>query len=135
MPCRTKFGVRLSFGRGKPGEGMKPLYAVSIIILGLPTLLAAQRSPSRPLITGIANVAVYETNLAQSKRFYVGLLGLPESDARTYRVNPLQSVRVDPLPKGAADHLESITFATADVNALRRYLIGRHVVVCEKLRT
>ncbi len=119
---------------------MKFLSGFTAVVLGLPMLLGAQHSQSRPPITGIANVSVYASNQAESRHFYADLLGFPRTGtqgnavAQLYRVNPLQSIRVDSLPEGVADHLESVVFATSNVDALRRYLLERNIEVPDKVR-
>jgi catechol 2,3-dioxygenase-like lactoylglutathione lyase family enzyme len=127
--------VYLSLRKARQMLKITLFYPVIAAVLGLPTLLAARQPPSRPPITGIANVSVYASNPARSQHFYGDLLGFPESGAQLYRVNSLQSIRVDPLPHGVANHLESVAFATPNVDALRRYLLGRHVEVPEKVQT
>jgi catechol 2,3-dioxygenase-like lactoylglutathione lyase family enzyme len=116
------------------------LFFTLILILDLPMLLPAQHSTSRPPITGIANVSVYASSPGQSRQFYAKLLGFPETSvernpaAQRYKVNQLQFIQVDPLPNGVADYLESVAFATPDVEALRRYLLSKNVVIPDKVR-
>ncbi len=104
-------------------------------------MAGAQNPLSRPPITGIVRVSVYDSNPSQSQKFYADLLGLARagtnslSNGSTYQVGSAQWIEVDPLPKGVADHLESITFATANVEQLRRYLLDKHVPVPDTVVT
>ncbi len=115
--------------------------AVSALFAGLSLMTGAQTRPLRPPITGIAQVSVYDSNPLQAQSFYAGLLGLPRmgrnpgTGGSVYQVSSLQSIEVDPLPKGQADDLESITFATANVEQLRLYLLDSHVQIPGRVQT
>lgn len=111
------------------------------IFAGLSVVGSAQSRPLRPPITGIAQVSVYDASPLQAQSFYAGLLGLPrmernsETGGSVYQVSPAQLIEVDPLPKGQADHLESISFATANVDQLRLYLLARYVPLSRGVQT
>jgi len=94
-------------------------------------------APQRPPITGVSHIAVYAAHPAVSERFYVHDLGAvkgsdPEraSGARYYFA-PTQFVEVLPLPEGwtSFGRLDHVAFTTTDVEALRRYLIDKHVAL------
>jgi catechol 2,3-dioxygenase-like lactoylglutathione lyase family enzyme len=74
--------------------------------------------------------------MAQARHFYGTFLGLPESGTthQRYRVNANQAVEVDPLPRGVANHLEAVAFATADAEALRRYLLVQRIDVPDSVK-
>jgi catechol 2,3-dioxygenase-like lactoylglutathione lyase family enzyme len=106
----------------------------------LPTTVFAQASPKRPAITGISHMSVFAADPTASKKFYVGELGFlegtpdPDGNAR-YFASASQYVVVAPLP---ADHgisrLKAVYFATADAEALRRYLAAHAIKVPDHVR-
>jgi catechol 2,3-dioxygenase-like lactoylglutathione lyase family enzyme len=112
---------------------MKFLLAAVAVLAGIP--VSAQNVLVRPPIPGIAQVSVYASSMTRSRNFYGKLLGFPEIGAHghRYRVNAQQAIQLDLLPKGMADDLESVAFATADVDGLRRYLLGKGIQVPEKI--
>jgi catechol 2,3-dioxygenase-like lactoylglutathione lyase family enzyme len=112
---------------------MKFLLAAGAVLAGIS--VSAQNVLVRPPITGIAQVSVYASNVAQSRHFYGEVWGFPDSGAHghRYRVSAQQAIQVDPLPKGMAGNLESVAFATADVDGLRKYLVGKGIQVPGKI--
>lgn len=114
---------------------MKSSFFLAAIFCGS-FLAGAQTSYTRPPITGIANVSVYTTDPAKARHFYGDFLGFPESGSlrQQFRVSPTQSITVDPLPQGVTDNLESVGFATTNVDAMRRYLLSRNVAVSGEAR-
>lgn len=130
----------MSFWEGPQVSRIKFFCSVLTLVIFLHISLCAQSSSWRPPITGIAKVAVYASNPVQSRHFYGDFLGFAEdrddgqSATQRYRVSPQQSIEVDPLPQGAANHLEYVAFATPDVAALRRYLLGKHVAVAGNIQ-
>ena len=91
----------------------------------------------RPPITGVSHIAVYAKDSINAERFYAHDLGGlkggdPEQPNGTrYYFSPTQFVEVLPLPSGYASisRLDHVAFATADVDALRIYLMAKHITV------
>lgn len=114
---------------------------VLAIAAGASLVCAAQNNPSRPPITGIATVSVYASDLDKSGQFYGVFLGLGQMAKGTgtpsleYRVNASQSIEVAPLPSGETDDLAYVAFATADADALRRYLLSKSISVQGAIQT
>ena len=108
------------------------------------TLHSAQDSPKRPPIVGISHIGLRTADLAASRKFYSGILGLgepfslddpPGKMLLTYfKVNDHQYVEVFPELKDAKqDRLSHIAFETTDAEQLRAYLASRGVKVGAKL--
>lgn len=108
---------------------------IAVALAWAPGLLTAQKTPTRPPITGIAKVSVYATDLEKSDKFYGQFLGFPRvkagapSSTAQYRVNPRQTIEVVPSPTGETDFLDYIGFATSNIEALRLYLLSRNISV------
>lgn len=110
-------------------------WAIAVSAVVMATAYAAV--PRRPPITGVSHIAVYASHPAVSEHFYVHDLGAvkgtdPESaSGARYYFASTQFVEVLPLPGGwtSFSRLDHVAFATTDVEALRRYLIDRHVAV------
>ena len=90
----------------------------------------------RPAITGISHLTLYADDIPKSESFYSGLLGweqVPATGAASgvrFYANHLQYVELVSPPKaGLADRLESVSFATSDAEALRKYLAAHGVEV------
>jgi catechol 2,3-dioxygenase-like lactoylglutathione lyase family enzyme len=105
-------------------------------IAALATLVLASHADAnetRPAITGISHIAVYDSDFAVVDDFYVHDLGAvkatdPENPAGVrYYFSPTQFAEVLPLPKGwtSASRLDHVAYNTSDADALRRY-IGAH---------
>jgi catechol 2,3-dioxygenase-like lactoylglutathione lyase family enzyme len=91
-------------------------------------------------MTAVSHIAVYSADMAKSEAFYVHDLGAtkradPENPAGIrYYVSPSQFVEVLPLPAAAGKtRLDHIAFATADAEAMRRYLADQLVAVPAKV--
>ena len=103
------------------------------ITLALPTLLLAQ--PPRPRIDGIAHMTVFAADPAASRKFYTAELGFSEGtpDAQgqlRFYASAKQYVVIAPLPAShTTSRLKAIYYATADAEALRRYLAAHAVIV------
>jgi catechol 2,3-dioxygenase-like lactoylglutathione lyase family enzyme len=114
---------------------------VLAVVLTASVSLTAQNASMRPPITGIARVAVYASNLGQSRQFYGAFLGFPQVGAHPasapleFRVNSKQSIEVLPAPNGTADFLAYIAFATSNVESLQRYLLSQKVPIEGKIQT
>lgn len=95
---------------------------------------SAAAAPERPAITGIAHVALYADDYPKSKSFYADLLGWDQQPAGApkpgvrYYANHAQYVELlsPPVP-AQVERLDSVAFATADAEAMRRYLHSRGV--------
>lgn len=115
--------------------------AIAAAMLCGTAVVGGQTNSQRPPITGIARVSVYASDLEKAQQFYGTFLGFPQiaTNAKTvpqeYRVNSVQSIQVEPLPGGETDDLAYVAFATSDVKALRRYLLGKNVPVDGEIRT
>lgn len=103
-----------------------------------------QNAPARPAIVGISHIGLRTADLAASRKFYTGTLGLgepfslddpPGKMLLTYfKVNDHQYVEVFPeLTDAKQDRLSHIAFETTDAEQLRAYLAGRGVRVAAKL--
>ena len=92
-----------------------------------------QLEPKLPRITGIDHVRVYVSDMAKSRAFYSGALGLPADGAicagdtrACFAVNAEQYVELEPVPSPAPrSWLAEIAFATDEAGDLRRYLADR----------
>ena len=96
---------------------------------------AAQISPSRPKITGLAHVRLYSANLDASREFYRKILGLSSGTAGClgitrpcFTVNGHQQIELAQIPGGTPDNLlAEVAFATTDVAQMREYLTAHGV--------
>ncbi len=91
----------------------------------------------RPPITGVDHVAILVSSQSEAERFYVRHLGLqrvPLSGdmAFSYAVNPTQSLETLTGAEKRGSRIDHVAFATADAEALRRYLGTRGVTVPAK---
>ena len=88
--------------------------------------------PKRPEIYGTVLVRLRVTNLEVSRRFYAGILGLPQGNqgcfdpqgaAVCFFINPQQQVELVP---GAAteEGLETLGFRVNDASSIRKFLVG-----------
>jgi catechol 2,3-dioxygenase-like lactoylglutathione lyase family enzyme len=90
---------------------------------------------ARPKIVGIDHVRLYVSDMAKSRAFYSGAMGLPvgggncPSGARTcFAVNALQYVELEPVSSPAPKNwVGEVAFATDDAEGLRRYLLEHGV--------
>jgi catechol 2,3-dioxygenase-like lactoylglutathione lyase family enzyme len=102
----------------------------------------AAKPTVRPAITGVSHIAVYGKDPIKAERFYVhDLGGLKGSDPEQangtrYYFSPTQFVEVLPLPSGYASisRLDHVAFATPGVDALRIYLMSKHITVPNRLQ-
>ena len=91
----------------------------------------AQAAPSRPPVLGVAHVRLMASDLAQARRFYRDLLGLPEvpqaaPNVAIFRVNDRQRVIVRaPLPADRDDRFVDVAFETTDIPDMRRELSSK----------
>jgi catechol 2,3-dioxygenase-like lactoylglutathione lyase family enzyme len=91
--------------------------------------------PVRPKITGIDHVRLYVSDVAKSRAFYSGALGLPASggncpgDTRPcFAVNASQYVELETVPSSAPRNwVAEVAFTTDDADGLRKYLTAHEV--------
>lgn len=122
--------------------------AILILIVVICALVSAARDQSselkRPLITGVAHIAFQVSDLTKARAFYGELLGYDESfqflksdgsPAMTcFKVNERQYIEIVPdLPPDQDDRLSHIAFETADLEAMRVYLLSRGLRTPEKV--
>lgn len=130
----------------KSFQGSRWEIVAGILALLLTAGASAQTAPRRPAITAVAHIALHSSDLAASRRYYGGELGLG-SDWRVqnahgttvsdwYEVNLHQYVELQPgLASADADRLIDIAFETTDARALWRYLKRRGVTVPSHVQT
>ena len=117
---------------------MKPAIAILSLIVVLPA-----QEPRRPPITGLAHVALWAKDVAQSRAFYKDLLGYGEpfdlkntdgSLALTFiKINERQYIELFPEREAGSDRLHHISIETTDAEGLRRYLASRGIPVPERV--
>jgi catechol 2,3-dioxygenase-like lactoylglutathione lyase family enzyme len=119
---------------------MKRLFSLTtVLLLAGGSAFAAQ--PARPPIDAVSHISVYASDPAKAEAFYVHDLGAvkrddPENPKGTrYYFSPVQFVEVLPLPGGppTLNRLDHVAFATADAEALRKYLASRGSAVPAQL--
>jgi catechol 2,3-dioxygenase-like lactoylglutathione lyase family enzyme len=119
---------------------MRLLAGVGIVALALVASLHGGQSsvtPARPKITGIDHVRLYVSDIAKSRAFYSGAMGLPTSGGNCtgnkrpcFAVNADQYVELEAVPSPAPqDWVAEVAFTTTDVEGLRKYLVDRGVAV------
>jgi catechol 2,3-dioxygenase-like lactoylglutathione lyase family enzyme len=98
--------------------------------------LAQPASPARPAITGISHVTLFADDLQKSQQFYGDLLGWDQvpsgaasSGVRFYANHSQYVALLSPPSAGLEDRLDSVAFATADAEAMRKYLGSQGVAV------
>jgi catechol 2,3-dioxygenase-like lactoylglutathione lyase family enzyme len=107
--------------------------AVAAFLVGI---LAAAPQPARPVIAGIAHVAIQTSDLAKARAFYGGLLGYPEAAPKRphtaiFIVNDRQRLIVrDGLPESRDERFVDLAFE-ADVNPMRDWLAGHGMPASE----
>jgi catechol 2,3-dioxygenase-like lactoylglutathione lyase family enzyme len=120
--------------------------AVGFALLAL-TALAASRgasgdnAPARPKITGIEYVKLYVSDMAKSKAFYSGALGLSNPNwkcaciaKQRFMVNAFQYVDLKPVPLPAPKNwVAEIGFQTDDTVGLQKYLVAHGVAAGEAI--
>jgi catechol 2,3-dioxygenase-like lactoylglutathione lyase family enzyme len=101
--------------------------------------MAAQATPVRPKITGVASFAVKVSDLTRARAFYSGVLGLDEAfttkspvggpDLATFKINERQYVYLAPGLSGDESRLLFVGYETDDARAMRTYLASKGVAV------
>jgi catechol 2,3-dioxygenase-like lactoylglutathione lyase family enzyme len=91
---------------------------------------------ARPAITGIAHISLFADDFAKSQNFYADLLGWAQepvgsakSGVRFYANHSQYVELVSPPIPGQLNRMDSIAFATRDVEAMRVYLRAHGVAV------
>jgi catechol 2,3-dioxygenase-like lactoylglutathione lyase family enzyme len=119
---------------------MRHLFLAALAIL-LPTFAPAQNlSAARPPITGISHVTLYADDIPKSEAFYGTLLGWDQQPFTGAAPASLSSVRfyanhaqyvelVAPPKPNLDDRLVSVSFATLNAEALRKYLASKGLAV------
>ena len=108
--------------------------ALALLCLSVP--LWAQ--PNRPAITGVTQVSLKGSDLAQTRTFYGRGLGFVEAfqtgQTTYFKVNDHQYIDVTPgLKDDSEDRLTQVAFETADVRQMRDYLASNGVAVPAKV--
>ncbi len=111
------------------------------IVLLLAFAGASCAAQSRPAILGVSHLAVYTSNAARARHFYVHDLGFlkgadPENPQGVrYYVNREQFIEVLPLPAGAGiNRLDAIGWITTSAEQMRSYLGAHGVAVPDAVR-
>ena len=125
-----------------PGAAVTTRWLAGVGFLVITTAVALhgandQLAPKLPRITGIDHVRVYASDMAKSRAFYSGAMGLPASGAicagdkrACFAVNAEQYVELEPVPSPAPQSwLAEVAFATEDAEDLRWYLVARGINV------
>ena len=116
------------------------LAGVGIVALTLAASLctmATSVASSRPKITGIDHVRLYVSDVAKSRAFYTGAMGLPAGGGNCtgiklscFSVNADQYVELEAVPSPAPqDWVAEVAFSTTDAEGLRKYLLDHGVTV------
>ena len=112
---------------------MRRLTIAVVVLLGCVTAFASD-PPQRPRIFGIARVELFTSDLRAANEFYSPVLGMMRPSncpagcdklppSRAFSVNGLQEIALSPMPSTPPVNLvKEITFATDDIDALRRYV-------------
>jgi catechol 2,3-dioxygenase-like lactoylglutathione lyase family enzyme len=116
-------------------------FVVAVAAALLPAFAAAQSaSAPRPAITGISHVTLFADDLGKSRQFYGDLLGWDQvpsaavnSGVRFYANHSQYVALLSPPSAGLANRLDSVAFATADAEAMRKYLGGQGITVPDKV--
>jgi catechol 2,3-dioxygenase-like lactoylglutathione lyase family enzyme len=106
------------------------------LLLSLALTIPALARTHSPAITGISHLTLFADNIPKSESFYKDLLGWDQIPATStnsgvrFYANHTQYVELVTPPKpGLADRLDSVAFATADAEGLRKYLAAKGVSV------
>jgi catechol 2,3-dioxygenase-like lactoylglutathione lyase family enzyme len=102
--------------------------------------VASQEAPLRPKITGIDHVRIYVTDIEKSRTFYSKLIGVRPGGMCFYTSLPCftvgwtqnQTVLLEKIRSlDTKNWLAEISFATDDVERMRRYLVAHGVSASE----
>ena len=104
---------------------------------------AAQASPERPEIVGLAHVGLFVSDISKSNEFFGHVLGYDHFslDKPTgglmlnyYKVNDHQYIEIYPGLKDDEDRLSHIAFETNDARKMRDYLASKGIKVPQSLK-
>jgi lactoylglutathione lyase len=121
---------------------MKTLLAV---LLAAPLVLSShpQRLISRPKILGVAHMAVFVSDLAKARAFYLDFLGLEESftlpqgdgpvEIAFAKIDDRQWIELFNRPNAGQGQLNHIAIYTDDADAMRDYLATQGVTVPDRV--
>jgi len=94
------------------------------------TLLAADETPTRPPIVGVAHIALETNDMAAERAFYGTGLGFAELAPGRFKVNDHQYIDVAAnLNSETQDRLDNVAFETSNLKQLRAYLAAKGVTV------
>lgn len=109
----------------------------------LPPAAASTFRPPRPLINGIAHIAIYAKDYDGSRAFYREMLGYQEPfslnkadgtpDLTFIKINERQYIELFKEREAGSDRLAHIALETENVELLRRYLGAKGITVPEKV--
>jgi catechol 2,3-dioxygenase-like lactoylglutathione lyase family enzyme len=112
------------------------LPALTLALLNFSHPLAAQRTPARPAITGIAFMRVYESDPPAAGKFYRSLGYQPQTlgALERFAVNPHQWIEFERLPTPPPPgRMAEYGFTTADAATLEKYLKANGVAIAAPL--
>ena len=127
---------------------MKPLVAALLLlgILGLaPHTLSShpQRLVARPKILGVAHMAVFVSDLAKARAFYLDFLGLEESftlpkadgsvEIAFAKIDDHQWIELFNRPNAGEGQLNHVAIYTDSADAMRDYLFTQGVTVPDRV--
>jgi len=116
---------------------MRQLFSFALTLL-LPTLASAQNiSSAKPPITGISHVTLYADDIPKAETFYATILGWDQqppaiggaSGVRFYANHGQYVELVAPPKPDLDDRLVSVSFATLNADALRKFLGSKGLAV------
>src|SRR6185369_4035529 len=101
---------------------MRQLLLSALLLVALASGLRSQ-TPARPQVLGLAHVRVLTSDMPKAKKFYGGVLGLPEvpqanGQVAIFRVNDRQRIIVRAgLPADRDDRFVDVAWETDDLTA------------------
>jgi len=120
----------------------KPAFLAAATLAGAALICAtaAENTPERPPIVGIAYIALETNDSAAARHFYGDELGFDDlrggNGAACFKVNDHQYIEVSPgLKSETQDRFSRLAFETTDARRLRDYLAKRGVSVPETVPT
>src|SRR5262249_48286908 len=135
-PTGLRLHVRLHQGP-HPGARRRDVVRSAAGLLALllagPTLAALAENAPPARIRGIAHVAFRAGDLASSRRFYEGFLGLraasrtPPGPALVVTINGRQTIELPPGLGPAEDRLDHLAFQVDDLDGARRAFSARSI--------
>lgn len=119
------------------------LITTTFVLVALGGVLAfAADAPQRPLITGVAHIALFVHDMEKARAFYKDFLGFGEPYSLNQpdgglsmtfiKVNDRQYVELFPEIEAGSDRLNHISVETGNAEAMRVYLASKGIKVPEK---